>query len=180
MKKIKLKNHLSQDGLREQMLASKERAQFQRWQTILMASKGMRADAIAEYVGIATGTVYQWVFQYNHYGADKFVLEGRGGRRFGLMSLAEETKLLEELESEARKGHVVGAFAVRRQVENKLGKKVSKDYPYDLLHRHGWRKVVPRPEHPKADKKKQEEFKKTLPSCWKPPANVFLPKTIDR
>jgi transposase len=108
------------------------------------------------------------------------VLEGRGGRRFGLMSLEEEVKLLEELKPEAEKGRVIGAFAVRRQVENKLGKKVSKDYPYDLLHRHGWRKVVPRPEHPKADKKKQEDFKKTLRNCWKAPPNAFLPKIIGR
>jgi hypothetical protein len=30
-----------------------------------------------------------------------------------------------------------------------------------LLNRHRWRKIVPRPAHPKADKEKREEFKKT-------------------
>jgi Winged helix-turn helix len=33
---------------------------------------------------------------------------------------------------------------------------------YRLLNRHGWRKLVPRPVHPKANKEEQEQFKKTL------------------
>ena len=34
---------------------------------------------------------------------------------------------------------------------------------YRLLERHGWRKVVPRPRHPKADVAAQAAFKKTAP-----------------
>ncbi|MCX5805780.1 MAG: winged helix-turn-helix domain-containing protein [Proteobacteria bacterium] len=34
-----------------------------------------------------------------------------------------------------------------------------------MLHRHGWRKVIPHLQHPKADKEKQEEFKKTSGAC---------------
>src|SRR2546426_8945170 len=32
----------------------------------------------------------------------------------------------------------------------------------ELLGRHGWRKLMPRPTHPKASKEAQEQFKKTL------------------
>ena len=32
---------------------------------------------------------------------------------------------------------------------------------YRLLDRHGWRKLVPRPVHPKADLEEQAAFKKT-------------------
>ncbi|MGA2937216.1 MAG: winged helix-turn-helix domain-containing protein [Syntrophobacteraceae bacterium] len=46
---------------------------------------------------------------------------------------------------------------------------MSKDYLYDLLHRHDWRKVVPRLRRPKADVEKQEEFKKNSRSWWQPP-----------
>jgi len=31
-----------------------------------------------------------------------------------------------------------------------------------MLERHGWRKIAPRPSHPKADPQAQEAFKKTL------------------
>ena len=32
---------------------------------------------------------------------------------------------------------------------------------YNLLHRHGWRKLMPRPFHPKRDLAAQNAFKKT-------------------
>jgi hypothetical protein len=33
---------------------------------------------------------------------------------------------------------------------------------YNLLHRHGWRKLMPRPFHPKRDLAAQNAFKKTV------------------
>jgi hypothetical protein len=41
---------------------------------------------------------------------------------------------------------------------------VSLAYVYRLLHRHGWRKLGPRPRHPKAQPAVQERFKKTPPN----------------
>ncbi len=78
-----LVNHLGQDEIRERMLKSKERVQYQRWQSIFLTIKGLPADIVAEYVGTTKGTVHQWVYQYNHDGPDGFTLRGRGGRRFG-------------------------------------------------------------------------------------------------
>lgn len=43
------------------------------------------------------------------------------------------------------------------------GKDVARSTIYRLLERHGWRKVVPRPRHPKADQAAQSAFKKTAP-----------------
>jgi len=43
-----------------------------------------------------------------------------------------------------------------------LGYKVPASSVYRMLERHGWRKIVPRPSHPKADPQAQEAFKKTL------------------
>lgn len=180
MRQTSLRDNLKQSEIKERMLGTKDREQFQRWQAIFLVSKGISAENVAEYVGVAMGTVYQWVFQYNHGGPEQFVLQGRGGRRFGLMSKDLEAETLESLRAEAERGQIVGAFAIREQVESTLGKKVSADYLYDLLHRHGWRKVVPRPEHPKANQEKQEEFKKNSRSWWEPPLKVFHRKTKDR
>jgi len=94
-------------------------------------------------VGCTKGTVHQWVYQYNHDGPDGFLLQGRGGRRFGLLTLNEESYLLEQVRSEAEKGRILTAYAVRSHIEEKTGKEVSEDYLYDVLHRHGWRKVMP-------------------------------------
>ena len=57
------------------------------------------------------------------------------------------------------------AKTIREYAAKKLGTKVSKDYAYDLLHRHGWRKIEPEPRHPKSDSETQEEFKKTSRDC---------------
>jgi hypothetical protein len=46
-----------------------------------------------------------------------------------------------------------------------------------LLKRHGWRKPVPRPIHPKAQAEAQQEFKKTLRPAWKPPSRPVQPRT---
>ena len=175
-----LVNHLDQDEIRERMVTSKEREQYQRWQSIFLTSKGLQADIIAEYVGTTKGTVHQWVYQYNHDGPDGFTLQGRGGRRFGFLSLEEEAELLESIRPRAEKGRIFNAFAIKEQIEERLAKRVSKDYLYDLLHRHKWRKVMPRPQHPKADKEKQEEFKKNFRSWWQPPKKTSARRIKDQ
>jgi hypothetical protein len=40
---------------------------------------------------------------------------------------------------------------------------------YRLLERHGWRKLVPRPRHPKANPEAQAVFKKTVGAIVKTP-----------
>jgi len=79
------------------------------------------------------------------------------------MSYDEEISFLKESEKEACKGHVITAKIIRQKAEEKLGHEVSEDFVYDLLHRHQRRKISPRPVHPKADKSKQEEYKKNFP-----------------
>jgi transposase len=180
MRKTTIRDHLEQEQIRKEMQGSATRGQFQRWQAIYLIIKGLPVEQVAEYVGVAKGTIHQWVFQYNHQGPESFSLQGRGGRRFGMMSVEEEADLLESIRTEAERGEIVGAFWLRAMVEKRLGRKVSKDYLYDLLHRHDWRKVVPRPQHPKADVEKQEEFKKNSRSWWQPPVRVSRRRTSDR
>jgi transposase len=180
MRRAILVNHLSQDEIRKRMIKSKEREQYQRWQSIFLTSKGLQSDIVAEYVGTTKGTVHQWVYQYNHDGPDGYNLQGRGGRRFGLLSLEEEAELLDSIRPIAEKGHIINAAAIKAQLEERLTKKVSKDYLYDLLHRHKWRKVMPRPQHPKADKEKQEEFKKNFRSWWQPPKKTSTKRIKDQ
>lgn len=180
MRPTKLMNHLDQEELKKRMKASKDREQFQRWQCIFFTSKGLQADVVADYVGTTPGTVHQWVYRYNHEGPEGFILHGRGGRRFGFLAVDEEKAFLDQVLLMAKKGRVITAFAIKTQIEEKVGKSVSKDYLYDILHRHGWRKVMPRPQHPKADTEKQKEFKKNFRSWWQAPRRGSSKKTQDR
>ncbi len=177
MRKAKLKDYLTLEQLRQRMLGSEEREQFQRWQALYLTGLGLAASAVARYVGVSAGTVHQWVYRYNRAGPEQIVLAGRGGRRFGLLSLEQEARLLEGLRSEAERGQVVAAFRIRQAVKKKAGQAVSKDYLYDLLHRHRWRKIMPRPVHPRGDRGVQQAFKKNSRSWWQPPPRV-LPEEI--
>jgi len=169
MRKAKLSELVGVEDLRKRMLASDGREQFQRWQAIYLTAKGWDSRAVGEVVGVSPGTVNQWVFRYNHEGPEGVMLRGRGGRRRGLLTLDQEQEILAELQERAERGEVVGAFVLRSVVEERAGKEVSADYLYDLLHRHGWRKVQPRPRNPKADPQRQEQFKRKCRTSWQPP-----------
>ena len=73
------------------------------------------------------------------------------------------------MRNRAAKGEIVTAAKIRTAAENFLKHPVAKDFAYDLMHRQGWRKIMPRPEHPRQDKSKQEALKKTFRSYWAPP-----------
>jgi hypothetical protein len=69
--------------------------------------------------------------------------------------------LLQEFLAQSEKGGILEVSRVKAAYEQVLGRRVPKSTIYRMLARHGWRKVVPRPRHPKADASAQAEFKKT-------------------
>jgi transposase len=91
---------------------------------------------------------------------------GRGGRRWAFLTLDQERELLAALQAEAGRGQVLTAKQIHGRVRQAVGKKVSLDYVYRLLHRHGWRKRDPRSRHVKADPQAQAEFKKNFRNSW--------------
>ncbi len=163
MRKIKLTDHLTDEELAERMELSENKNQFRRWQAVyLIQTQGLSSAQVAEIVRVKPATVLQWVHLYNNNGEEALILKGRGGRRRCHMSYDEEISFLKESEKEACKGYVITAKIIRQKAEEKLGYEVSEDYAYDLFHRHQWKKKSPRPCHPKADKSKQEEYKKNF------------------
>ena len=67
----------------------------------------------------------------------------------------------QEFLPQAEKGGILEVSRVKAAYEQALGRKVPKSTVYRMLARHGWRKVVPRPRHPKSDAATQAAFKKT-------------------
>jgi transposase len=126
----------------------------------LFKFKNKSAEEAAEAVGTTSGVLYQWSHKYNIYGVDSLIEKFRGGRKSSYMSLDEEKALLDELREDAEKGLIVISKAIQTKAGEKLGKPVSHDYATDLLNRHNWRKIVPRPKNPKSSKQEQEDFKK--------------------
>ena len=76
------------------------------------------------------------------------------------MTIEEEKEFLKPFFDKAEKGLITTTSEIKKSLENALGHSVHKTTVYRLLARHGWRKITPRPAHPKTNKEEQETFKK--------------------
>lgn len=86
-----------------------------------------------------------------------------GGRRRENLSVEQEAAFLAPFLEQAQGGGILVVAPIRIAYEEALGRKVPESTVYRLLARHGWRKIAPRPRHPKADPERQEAWKKKSP-----------------
>jgi len=85
-----------------------------------------------------------------------------GGRKRENITLAEETVLLARFAKAAGAGEMLNIHDLKAAYEKAIGHDTSNSTVYNLLARHGWRKLMPRPFHPKRDIAAQNSFKKTV------------------
>jgi transposase len=170
MRTLQLRDHLTNDQLIGKLSSSRGTSDFTRWQILYLVqvAKQVSADIISPLVGLSKPSIYKIVERYNKEGPLAIKCKLRGGRRNALLSVNEEEQLFINLEEQASKGLIKTANDIRQVVELKVGKAVSDDFLWDLLHRNGWKKKMPRPHHPKRDIKQQAEFKKNFLKSWKP------------
>ena len=73
----------------------------------------------------------------------------------------EEAAFLRPFLAQAEAGGMLNAVEVKIAFEALVGRPVAKSTIYRMLERQDWRKIAPRPRHPKADPAAQAAFKKT-------------------
>jgi transposase len=132
-----------------------------------MSHLAMPAAEIAQAIGWNVASVYalRSRFRKNPDAALRPEGPGRGGRRNEHLSLEEEAEFLAPFIELAREAGVIVIGPVRRALEQRLGREVSESTVYRMLHRHGWRKIVPRQRHPKAPSgEEREAWKKNSPA----------------
>jgi transposase len=170
MRQLQLLDHLSNAAINQHLQATHGKPEFARWQIIylIQVANVSSADMIAPLVGLSKPSVYSIVQKYNKHGASAIAVRPRGGRKNSLLTLAEEEALLQSIEKKAARGLIKTAFDIKALVNERVGKVVSDDYLWDLFKRHGWKKKMPRPHHPKKDADSQELFKKNSPMIWQP------------
>jgi transposase len=146
-----------------------DKTAYQRRLAIWLTHAGpFAAHRVADLLAVSTQAVWKWVSEYNTLGPTGLDRKGRGGRRWGLMSLDEERAFLAEHLAQAENGDLLTAKQLASALQKKLGQEVSIDYIYGLLHRHQWRKLTPRPHHTKQDAALAEAFKKNFHTRSKP------------
>jgi len=100
--------------------------------------------------------------RYNRFGPK--AIEGRehGIRRRCYLSKEEEAEFLKPFLEIAPTGEICVAGQIKRALEELLDHTVHHSTAYRMLHRNGWREIVPRPAHPEATEEVQEALKKTF------------------
>jgi len=83
-----------------------------------------------------------------------------GGRRRQNLSVQEEREFLAPFLEQAATGGVLVVSQIKAALDKRLGRKVALASAYNLLHRHGWRKLAPDKRHPQSDPQAQQEWKK--------------------
>jgi transposase len=132
-------------------------AQRQRVQMVLLRESDMTQSAIAAAMGVSLSTVNRAHMAYDRGGINALKPRPIGGRQREKMTLSEEKALLARFSQAAgaREMLTVHDLQGRLRASHRTNSTV-----YNLLARHGWRKLMPRPFHPRRDLAAQDDFKK--------------------
>lgn len=126
----------------------------------LRVIKQMPTKQIASILDLSEGYIDSIINQYSHKGIESIAAKKQGGNHNN-MTFQEEIDFLVPFHKKAIVGEILEVSEIIKAYSDKLNKKVSKSTVYDMLHRHGWRKVMPRKEHPKkASPEEIEAYKK--------------------
>jgi transposase len=140
-------------------------AQRQRIQMVLLREGGMTQPAIAAAMGVSLSTVNRAHMAFDQGGIKALKPKPIGGRQRENMMVAEEKALLARFARAAGAGEMLIIHELKAAYEKAIGHETSNSTIYNLLAWHGWRKLMPRPFHPKRDIAAQNAFKKRVPQC---------------
>lgn len=144
----------------------------------ISAVAGCTVEEVAEILGISKVTVSRMRKRFRESlktAGSAVARKGRGGRRHELLSPEEEKEFLQPWIEKAKEGGVIGVPPIHRALEKRVGREVATATTYNMLARHGWRKVQPDTKHPKSDEASQEAFKKTSQASL-PRRSMWLPR----
>jgi transposase len=160
------------DGAAERLAVllqqARSKAEYQRIQCAWMrAALGLGAAQIATALGWQAGSVRQVQSDYLRRGEMALLNKPKGGRHRQNLTVEQEKELLCPFLQQAEAGGVLVVAPVQAAYEQALGRPVHHSVVYRALHRQGWRKIVPRPRHPKGNEAVREAFKKSYRRSFK-------------
>jgi transposase len=134
--------------------------QRQRIRMVLLREGNMTQPAIAAAMGVSLSTVNRAHMAYDQGGIKALKPKPCGGRQRQNMTIAAEAALLARFAKAAGAGEMLNIHDLKSAYEQAIGHPTSNSTIYNLLDRHRWRKLMPRPFHPQRDVEAQNAFKK--------------------
>lgn len=127
---------------------------------VLPLEFGYTLEHTAEIIGVSRGYTCRLRSEFIRQGGMKTAKKPHGGRRRENMNRHEEAVFLAPFLKKAAAGGILVVGEIKHALDERLGRHTALASTYNLLHRHGWRKLAPDRRHPKADPIAQEEWKK--------------------
>ena len=134
-------------------------ALHKRFQILLLRMRGTPVYEITAVTGASQPTIWRICSQYQKHGLSGMRPVHRGGNR--KLTQDAEATILQCLEAKATSGQYSRVAELQADFEAQSCVSYHPYAFYRLLRRHGWRKVVPRSQHPKvSDAASCEDVKK--------------------
>ena len=150
-----------QEKIKKAREKNRDKQTDRRLMVLEMRSEGKTQREIAEKTGFHRSHVSNLIRKYFEEGLESIAEKQYSGNRRN-MSFAEEEELLAPFREQAEKGELVDVSAIESAYREAVGHSIGTAQIYYVLHRHGWRKVMPRSRHPKKASEEVIETSKKL------------------
>ena len=115
---------------------------------LVMRAEGKSLEEISEKTGYHISTASKLIARYMRDGISAIAENHYKGNRRN-MSFEEEAAILAPYIERAERGEMVDIKEIAAAYQKAVPHKISDTQIYYVLHRHGWRKIMPRSRHPK-------------------------------
>ena len=132
-----------------------------RLEVLQLRIEGKSQQEIVEKTGFHRSYVCSLIKRYFEDGLQSVIESHYGGNR-RYMSFEEEADILEQFIQKAKQGQVVDIHEIEKAYCERVGHSIGHAQIYCVLHRHGWRKIMPRSKHPKKAREEVIETSKKL------------------
>ena len=161
---IKMKYKISAEQYLEIKAAQKANRDKQienRLKVLALRYEGKSLKEIAAATGFHHAHISNLLRKYFEEGLQAVSEKHYAGNRRN-MSIEEEAAFLEQYRQPGDEGHILDVAEIEAAYEEKVGHSIGSSQIYRVLHRHGWRKVMPRSKHPKKASEEVIETSKKL------------------
>jgi len=122
---------------------------YAKLQVVALRGEGFSNNEIAAVTGYNSNYVGELCKKYVQKGLGHLKSDGRKGGNNRHMNESDAEEFLMRFKEKAIDGQVVSVEEISKAYDERVGKKhKSKSSLYYFLHRHNWRKIVPKKQHP--------------------------------
>ena len=122
---------------------TKDKRADARLKALELRAEGMELSEVSQATGFHAAYVSQLVAKYRDHGLEAISGNHYGGNHRN-MSFEEEAAILAPFKARAEKGELVEISEIETAYQQAVGHSIGTSQIYYVLHRHGWRKVMPR------------------------------------